>query len=217
VKLWAIVPVKPLHRGKTRLSGVLSEADRYALNISLLVRTLEVLKASKSIYQVALISRDPAALAIGEDCDVEVLREEGEPGLNPALQSAARQISAAHPDGLLILPADLPLIQPADINAMAESATVPPVVVIAPDRHGSGTNALVLRPADQIEFTFGIGSFARHCQAARSAGASLRIADQPAVGLDLDMPEDLELLREMEFHLPGFNLPAILSIPWRNL
>lgn len=217
MKLWAIVPVKPLHRGKSRLAGVLSEADRYALNISLLVRTLEVLKASRSIYQVALVSRDPAALAIGDDCDVEVLREEGDPGLNPALQSAARQISSVHPDGLLILPADLPLIQPADIDALADLAATPPVVVIAPDRHGSGTNALLLKPADQIEFTFGLGSFSRHCQAVRSLGVDLRIADQPAVGLDLDMPEDLELLREMEFHLPGTHLPAVLSIPWRNL
>lgn len=217
MKLWAIVPVKPLHRGKSRLAGVLSEADRYALNISLLVRTLEVLKAAPAIHQVALISRDPAALAIGEDCDVETLREEGKPGLNPALESAVAQISAEQPDGVLILPADLPMIQPADIEYLANRAEKAPVIVIAPDRRGSGTNALLLRPAKQIAFGFGVGSFSRHCQAAESAGAELAVVDQPALGLDLDMPEDLELLREMEFHLPGFNLPAILSIPWRNL
>jgi len=72
------------------------------------------------------------------------------------------------------------------------------VVVIAPDRHGSGTNALLLSPSGLIEYDFGVNSFQRHCQRARDVGARLEIVDLPTLGLDLDLPEDLELVRKFE-------------------
>jgi 2-phospho-L-lactate guanylyltransferase len=72
------------------------------------------------------------------------------------------------------------------------------VVVIAPDRHGKGTNALLMVPPGQIEYDFGEGSFQRHCERAKNSGARLEIVNLPSLSLDLDMPEDLELVRKLE-------------------
>ncbi len=71
-------------------------------------------------------------------------------------------------------------------------------MVIAPDRHGTGTNALLVSPVGLIEYDFGENSFQRHCQRAREAGARLEIVNLPTLGLDLDLPEDLELVRKFE-------------------
>jgi 2-phospho-L-lactate guanylyltransferase len=72
------------------------------------------------------------------------------------------------------------------------------VIVIAPDRHQKGTNALLLSPANIIEYDFGPDSFKRHCERAQKSGARLEIVELPTLGLDLDLPEDLELVRKME-------------------
>jgi 2-phospho-L-lactate guanylyltransferase (CobY/MobA/RfbA family) len=96
------------------------------------------------------------------------------------------------------LPADLPLITSEDILALVERAKKPPVVVIAPDRREEGTNALLICPAGLIEYDFGKGSFERHCERARQAGATLEVVNLPSLSLDLDLPEDLEMVMEME-------------------
>jgi 2-phospho-L-lactate guanylyltransferase (CobY/MobA/RfbA family) len=90
------------------------------------------------------------------------------------------------------------LLTREDILALIARATDPPVVVIAPDRHERGTNALLLSPANLIEYDFGENSFKRHCERARKAGARLEIVTLPSLGLDLDLPEDLELVRKLE-------------------
>jgi 2-phospho-L-lactate guanylyltransferase len=99
---------------------------------------------------------------------------------------------------VLVIPADLPLLSASGVRALLERAIDPPVVVIAPDRHERGTNALLLSPANLIEYDFGEGSFKRHCERARRAGARLEIVKLPSLELDLDLPEDLELIRKME-------------------
>jgi 2-phospho-L-lactate/phosphoenolpyruvate guanylyltransferase len=87
--LWAIVPVKPLQRGKSRLSSILSVAERTTLNQSMLVNTLKTLKSISEIDTVLVVSRDPAALAIARDFDARTVLEDGSPELNTALRRAA--------------------------------------------------------------------------------------------------------------------------------
>jgi 2-phospho-L-lactate guanylyltransferase (CobY/MobA/RfbA family) len=86
------------------------------------------------------------------------------------------------------------LLAQEDILTFIERATNPPVVVIAPDRHEQGTNALLMSPAGLIEYDFGEGSYHRHCKRAQKAGARLEIVKLHSLGLDLDLPEDLALL-----------------------
>lgn len=196
--LWAIVPVKPLRRGKSRLAGTLSEDERTELNRSLLQNTLKTFADLKEVEEVLVISRDPQALAIARQHGARTVREDGQPELNTALKRATVIAQVYATRGVLILPADLPLITREDVLTLIGQVGDPPAVVIAPDRHGTGTNALLISPAGLIEYDFGEDSFQRHCQRAREAGARLEIVNLPTLGLDLDLPEDLELVRKFE-------------------
>ncbi len=196
--LWAIVPVKPLRRGKSRLAGALSEDERTELNRSLLQNTLKTLSELKEVEEVLVISRDPHALTIARNYGARTVREDGQPELNTALKRATVIAQVYATGAVLILPADLPLITAEDVRTLIERAGEPPSVVIAPDRHGTGTNALLISPSGLIEYDFGENSFQRHCQRAREAGARLEIVNLPSLGLDLDLPEDLEIVRQFE-------------------
>ncbi|RJP53825.1 MAG: 2-phospho-L-lactate guanylyltransferase [Anaerolineaceae bacterium] len=192
--LWAIVPVKPLRRGKSRLSGALTEDERAHLNEKLLEHTLKTLADLKELEQVLVVSRDPHALTIARKHGARTVREDGQPHLNTALTRATVVAKLHATRGVLILPADLPLLSRDDILTLIERATNPPVVVIAPDRHEQGTNALLMSPAGLIEYDFGEGSYQRHCKRAQKAGARLEVVKLHSLGLDLDLPEDLALL-----------------------
>ncbi|MDA1330166.1 MAG: 2-phospho-L-lactate guanylyltransferase [Chloroflexi bacterium] len=192
--LWAIVPVKPLRRGKSRLAGVLSEDDRAALNRRLLSHTIDTLKSMSEVVNVLVVSRDPEALALARDHKARTLLEDGAPHLNVALQRATQVAKSYKSQSVLVIPADLPQIQIEDIRAMLEAGSQPPVVVIAPDHRKEGTNALYLNPAGIIDYDFGEGSFLRHRQRALAAGAGLKICELPSLAHDVDLPEDLDFL-----------------------
>ena len=196
--LWAIVPVKPLRRGKSRLAGMLTEDERTALNQELLEHTLKILSSLKELDQVLVVSRDPHALTIARNHGAKTVQEDGQPHLNTALARATVMAKVHSIRGILVLPADLPLLTADDVLALIDRAAKPPVVVIAPDRHGKGTNALLMVPAGQIEYDFGEGSFQRHCDRAKKSGARLEIVELPSLGLDLDLPEDLEMIRRLK-------------------
>ncbi|MBC7878570.1 MAG: 2-phospho-L-lactate guanylyltransferase [Anaerolineales bacterium] len=196
--LWAIVPVKPLRRGKSRLAGALTEDERTALNQELLERTLKTLSSLKELDQVLVVSRDPHALTVARNHGAKTVQEDGHSHLNTALERATVMAQVHKIQGVLILPADLPLLTPEDVITLIDRAAKPPVVVIAPDRHGKGTNALLMVPPRQIEYDFGEGSFQRHCDRAIKSGARLEIVELPSLGLDLDLPEDLEMVRKLE-------------------
>ena len=196
--LWAIVPVKPLRRGKSRLAEILSEDERANLNQRLLAHTVDTLKAIPEIEHVLVISRDPAALSLARDHGARTVQENGASQLNIALARATIVAKNYVTRGVLVVPADLPLLTPEDVRAMLDRATDPPVVIVAPDRHGEGTNALLVCPVGVIEYDFGPGSFHRHCERTIQAGARLEICELPSLALDVDVPEDLDII-ESEF------------------
>lgn len=196
--LWAIIPVKPLRTGKSRLAGTLSEAERAELNRTLLKHTLQTLSDLKEVEHVLVVSRDPQVLTIARMHGARTVREDGQPHLNTALKRATIVAQVYATSGVLVLPADLPLLSPDDALTLIERATDPPVVVIAPDRHEMGTNALLISPTGLIEYGFGENSFQRHCQRVKDVGARLEIVNLPSLALDLDLPEDLELVRKLE-------------------
>lgn len=201
--LWAIVPVKPLRRGKSRLAGALSEDERAKLNRTLLERTLRTLLDLSEVQQVLVVSRDSSALALARDLGARTVQEDGAPTLNTALKRATVVAQVYASRGVLVIPADLPLLTRDDVLALLQKAVDPPVVVIAPDRRQQGTNALLLAPANLIEYDFGGGSFKRHCERAHIAGARLEVVELPSLGLDLDLPEDLELVRRLQDQQSG--------------
>ena len=195
--IWAIVPVKPLRRGKSRLAETLTEDERAELNRQLLAHTLKILKKTPEVEEVLVVSRDPKALAIAHDNKARTIREDGAPDLNTALERATAVAKMYTTNGVLIIPADLPLISQEDIEKLiAAAGDHKRIVVITPDRHKEGTNALLISPAGLIEYDYGEKSFERHCELARKAGARLEVCELPSIELDLDLPEDLELVAE---------------------
>jgi len=192
--IWCIVPVKPLRRGKSRLAGLLTEDQRTRLNRYLLQHTLDTLNEVDEIEHTLVVSRDPAALALTRELGGRTVLENGAPQFNLALKraTAVAQMHGAH--AVLILPADLPLVTPDDIRTVIRRGQNPPVVVIAPDRRDNGTNALLVNPAGLLNYAYGPGSNRRHAELAAVAGARVEIVVSPSLGLDLDLPEDLEAL-----------------------
>ena len=191
---WAIVPIKPLRRAKSRLSGVLSRDERASLSQQMLERTLEVLKEVPEIERTLVVSRDSHALAIARRHGARTVTERGTPELNNALVRATLVAKTYGVAGVLVLPADLPLIKIEDVKELIRRAEDPPVMVIVPDRHHSGTNALLTCPPGLIEYDFGPESYKRHVARAEEAGARLEICEIASVGLDVDLPEDLHFL-----------------------
>ena len=194
--LWAIVPVKPLRRGKSRLAEVLSEEERLGLNSQLLIHTVDTLREIAEIEQVLVVSRDPAALSLARAHGARTVQENGAPELNIALTRATIVAKQYATRGVLIIPSDLPMISKEDVSAMLDLVEDPPVVVVAPDRKKEGTNALLVCPVGLIEYDYGPDSFKRHCAAAEEAGVRLEICELPSLALDMDVPEDLELVSD---------------------
>jgi len=195
MKIIAIIPVKPPGEGKSRLENILGLAERAALSRAMFLR---VLKATLDAgVEAIVVSRDTDIRQQAEAEGAWALAEPAGGSLNTALDMARRFLSERGADALLVLPADLPVIDAADVRALALAAWSAPTVVIAPDRLEQGTNALLLAPLDSIAFEFGPGSFERHCDAARVAGITPTVLRRPGLALDLDTPADLETLQQM--------------------
>ncbi len=199
MSLWAIVPVKPLRRGKSRLAGVLTEEERTFLNYTMLGNTLKAISAVPEIDQLLVVSRDPAALALAREFGAKTVQENGSSDdLNADLKRATVVAQLYSAQSVLVLPADLPLIDPPSIQNLIRRANKPPVIVIAPDRRRDGTNGLLVSPAGLIDYRYGPGSFYQHSEQARKFQVRVEVCELPELALDLDWPEDLDLLRKME-------------------
>lgn len=195
-----VIPIRSLNDGKTRLSPVLDPLERSVLTRDMLERVVRAALGTISRALVVVISPDPDALAeVGRmDPSIRLLYQNPErPGLNPALEQAAIAVRAAGGSSVLILPADLPLISSTDIdNVLRRDAPV----VIAPDRHGMGTNALMVRLdafGEPFVFQFGEGSYQKHHDEAARLGVDAMTAVSLGTSFDLDTPEDLQELDSM--------------------
>ncbi len=198
MSLWVIIPVKPLRRSKSRLANVLSDDERALLNLKMLENTLNLFNDFTGINEILVVSRDPGVLSLARTFHAKTLQENGEPGLNIALKRAVYVAMAYAAQSVLILPADLPLLTREDINSIIEKLTTSPTMIISPDRRMSGTNMLLISPPDLIEFSYGPGSFERHVKQAQAKNAHIEVCQFGSAGLDIDLPEDLELFQKMQ-------------------
>ena len=188
---WAIVPVKPLVRAKSRLADVLSPKERENLSIKMLMRNLLVLKNSESIVDVLVISRDTHVLAMARDLDIHTVQESGQPELNNALTRATQLLETWGVDATLVLPADIPLLAVEDVEEIIKLGRFKGSVVISPDFEEDGTNALFMHPPGIIPYSYGDGSFPRHVDSAKAADAILHIYESDRIKLDVDTPDNL--------------------------
>ncbi len=199
----AVLPVKSFPRAKQRLGEALGGGDRRTLAAAMVGDVLEALGAVPELAEVIVVTAEPRAAAAAEEAGALVVHDPEEAGQSAA---AARGIAAALERGaerVLLVPGDCPALAPAELSGLLEHVEPLPSVVIVPDRHGSGTNALLLAPPGALAPSFGSGSFARHAARARAAGADVKVAPLPSLGLDVDTPGDLAALRAALAARPG--------------
>jgi len=192
-RTWAVVPIRGLETAKTRLGEGLDAEERVELVTRLLRQTLAATRDARTVGGTIVVTMDPAAAGIATRFRAVGLVERA-PGLNEAIVAARSVAIARGATAVLVLPADLPAITAAAVDDLVAAARRPAsgtgVVVLMPDRHGTGTNVLLVTPPALIEPAFGVDSHALHLEAAARAGATLIELDGP-LSLDLDTPADL--------------------------
>jgi 2-phospho-L-lactate guanylyltransferase len=196
IRIAAIIPVGTLAGAKSRLGERLDAEEREDLVQGLLARTVLAATAVDGLDDVLVASPDRDVLRRAADLGARTLRQRSR-GLNAGLVEARDDVVAGGADALLVLPIDLPFVTPSRIATLVEALPDPtPTVVLVTDRHGTGTNALGLRPANAIDFAFGPGSRLAHRAAAETAGARYVEIESP-LAFDLDTPDDLVVVESM--------------------
>ncbi len=185
--MFVIIPVKPFNLAKTRLASILLPQQRADLSRYLLRRTICL---AHQVGEVVVISTDSEVRQLAKQAGAWALVEAGQ-GLNAALQQASEWAMAHGSQTTLILPADLPLLSSSDLSNLVALGQQSVAVVIAPCHRQDGTNALLLRPPNLIDFNFGVSSYHKHQQAAEMAGVESLIYQSATIALDLDYPDDL--------------------------
>ena len=194
----AILPVKGFGAAKQRLADLLGQGSREALAQAMFSDVLASLRRVKGLDSIAVVTGDARAEAAAGGARVLVIGDRAQAG-----QSAAALLGIAHAlearfDRVLLVPGDTPLLDPLELDGMLTRASAEGLdAVIVPDRAGTGTNALLLRPPDALEPSFGPGSLERHVEAARAAGVSFRVEAVASLMHDVDTPDDLADLGEV--------------------
>jgi 2-phospho-L-lactate guanylyltransferase len=192
----AVVPIKKLEDAKTRLAERLTPPERRCLVLNLLRHVLTTLQESSLVHETIVVTPDPGVLREAELLGADRFLQTGV-GLNAAVRLGREHALRREATTMLVLLPDLPLLTATDIDALLGMAGEG-IVALAPDRHKSGTNAIVLHPPDAIDPAFGINSLYAHRASAQEKGFLLREYHSIGTGFDLDTEADLE---ELE-HLP---------------
>jgi 2-phospho-L-lactate guanylyltransferase len=195
----ALIPVKQLDQAKSRLQRELSLEARAQLMHDTLRRTVHALQSSNLCERISIVTLDERVKSWAREWGVSVISEHRN-GLNEALSEARGECDRAK--SVLVVHGDVAWLEAEDVRAMAALAEVGEhAVVIAPDRHDKGTNAMLLKPPCLIDFAYGEGSAHRHAQLAREAGVEPIWYRSTSVSLDIDVAADLKLYESAPYLL----------------
>jgi 2-phospho-L-lactate guanylyltransferase len=189
--LWVLVPVKNLQNAKQRLASVLSADERRAFFHAMLEDVLSVLSKVQGLAGVALVTGDGEARLLAARYGARVLEEQTNRGHTFASSYGARVLAAEGARGMLQLPADLPLITPADVECLLQIHGPAPSVTLAPSRDERGSNAVACSPPDLLPLRFGEDSYFPHLERARALGIEPGIVQRAGFALDVDTCDDL--------------------------
>ena len=194
----AVLPVKRFGAAKQRLAGGVDGERRRQLAAAMVADVLEAIGQARAIERTIVVSGDPIAQELAAEAGAEILPDPEDAGHVEAAQAGIAKAEVEGADRVVLLAGDCPLLDPRELDRLLTG--VPGSYVgIVPDRHGTGTNALLLSPPDAIVPAFGEGSRDRHVEAARQAGIPFGVEELPSIELDLDTPADvIALTRELE-------------------
>jgi 2-phospho-L-lactate guanylyltransferase len=194
-KPFAILPIKAFDQAKQRLQDALGPAPRAALVQAMFSDVLVALRRTTEIERVLVVSSDHGAQRIAEGYGALVV-DDDQLGHNKAAAHGIARALELGATRVLLVPGDCPLLDPRELDALISEHTDPRSAVIVPDRHGTGTNALLLALPDALGPAFGPLSRTRHEQKARDAGLTPVTVTVPSLALDLDTPEDLVAIEQ---------------------
>jgi 2-phospho-L-lactate/phosphoenolpyruvate guanylyltransferase len=196
VPVAAIIPVKRFGAAKRRLAATLGADPRAALAVAMLGDVLAAVVRTQGIDHVIVVTGEPAAERAAREHDVDVVADPSDAGHSPAAMLGIARAVELGARSVALLPGDCPLLDPSELEAALDRISEGRVGIV-PDRHGTGTNALLLAPPDAIEPAFGEGSRDRHERLAQAAGHAAAIERLDSLALDVDTPADLAALGEV--------------------
>ena len=189
----AVVPVKRFAVAKSRLGPGVEATRKPELVAAMVADVLEAIGRARMVDRTIVVSQEPLAAELAAAAGAELVGDFDDASHSAAALAGVERAAAAGAQCVALLPGDCPLLDPRELDRMLTGVPDPYVAVI-PDRHGTGTNALVLAPPDAIEPSFGEGSRERHVAAARAAGIPYGVEELASLGLDLDTPADIVAL-----------------------
>jgi len=198
LKAIAVLPVKHFDDAKQRLAGGIEADRRRELAAAMVADVLEAIGAARSVERTIVVSGDPIAQGLAAGVGADVVPDPTDSSHVRAVLAGIARAEAEGADCVVLLAGDCPLLDPRELDRLLTGVPERYVGVV-PDRHGTGTNALVLRPPGAIVPAFGEGSCERHVGLAREAGVPFGVEELTSLGLDLDTPADvIALARELE-------------------
>jgi len=204
----AVITAKRFNSAKQRMSGAVPEERRLALVEAMLGDVLAAVRDARRLNFTLVVTGEPAAEALARKSGAEVIHDPEDAGHIGAAKLGIKRAQELGADAVVLLPGDCPLLEGREIDSLV-SGLPDPFVTVVPDRHGTGTNSLVLRPPDVIEPAFGEGSSARHQELARTAGIPFATEQVDGLALDLDTPADIvALTTRIEMLRAGGGNPA---------
>ncbi len=200
----AILPVKSFGRAKQRLGAGVPDPLRLALARAMVADVLDALAATDGVELTVVVTREDEVAQAASAGGAKVIEDGSESGQSVAAGLGIADALASGFERVLLVPGDCPALDPAELDPLLrEHGSGGPEVVILPDRHGTGTNGLLLAPPRAIDPSFGAGSRARHEQLAREADVACRVVALRSLTLDVDTVEDLAALRDALSGLAG--------------
>ena len=195
VRTAAILPVKRFDRAKQRLSAGVSAELRAELARAMVADVLDALQRTPSIESVIVVSGERSLARAAAARDASLIVDDLESGQSAAVTRGVAAARDAGVERVLCVPGDCPGVDPRELEELLRARSRAREAVVIPDRHGTGTNGLLLTPPDAIAPAFGEGSCGRHLAIARAAGLAVRIERPPSLLLDVDTGADLDALR----------------------
>ncbi|HEX6821126.1 MAG TPA: 2-phospho-L-lactate guanylyltransferase [Candidatus Sulfotelmatobacter sp.] len=193
-----LVPIKDTSGAKQRLASILDQDSRTRLAHAMLHDVFSALNRWKDRPSVGIVTSDAHAIQLAIEYKFEIIPDPENPGETGAIEIATQVCVERGEDNTLVIPADIPLIQPWELEEIYKQAPAAGTVLV-PAGDGRGTNAAFRRPANLFPLRFGNDSFKPHHATAQTTGQPCVILNLPGIAVDVDNPEDLQQL----IALPG--------------
>jgi 2-phospho-L-lactate guanylyltransferase len=192
--IWAILPIKDLSGGKSRLEGLLDRAERKRLIHAMAEDVLAALKGLSELSGIAVVTHDKDVRAWAQAHELTVIDDKDTKGLSEAVHKAAKQLEASGAMAILSVLCDTPLVTVKDFEDLLKlhNSSMHPSLTLAPSRDGDGSNAMIVCPPTAIAFHYGPGSAKAHKSEAAQNGLVFNQLNRATLGHDIDTEKDLK-------------------------